>query len=150
MISKLSFFIIKDSCNIFPWLFDSKIFRFLSCFMCMLLQCWVYTDKISRREILLYVLISLEWLKTGITKDLANLSLIGKTTTRTTKHLMAILRVHIERSEPEWYISSMLYSRDIPFWSGTLDTDVWSCKESNPQTLSVGQLAGKSLWPFHN
>ena len=24
-------------------------------------------------------------------------------------------------SGPEWYISSMLYSRDIPVWSGTLE-----------------------------
>ena len=29
--------------------------------------------------------------------------------------------LHIKGSGPEWYISSMLYSRDIPFWSGTLD-----------------------------
>ena len=28
---------------------------------------------------------------------------------------------HIEGSGPEWYISSMLYSQDIAFWSGTLD-----------------------------
>ena len=28
---------------------------------------------------------------------------------------------HFEGSGPEWYISSMLYSLDIPFWSGTLD-----------------------------
>ena len=26
-----------------------------------------------------------------------------------------------EGSEPEWLISSFLYSRDIPFWSGTLE-----------------------------
>ena len=29
-------------------------------------------------------------------------------------------RLCIEGSGPEWYISSMLYSRDMPFWSGTL------------------------------
>ena len=28
---------------------------------------------------------------------------------------------HFEGSRPEWYISSMLYSWDVPFWSGTLD-----------------------------
>ena len=29
-------------------------------------------------------------------------------------------KLHIEGSGPEWYIHSMLYSRDIPFWCGTL------------------------------
>ena len=28
---------------------------------------------------------------------------------------------HTEGSWPEWCISSMIYSRDTPFWSGTLD-----------------------------
>ena len=28
---------------------------------------------------------------------------------------------HIEGSRPKWCISSMIYSRDTPFWSGTLD-----------------------------
>ena len=31
-----------------------------------------------------------------------------------------MLQLHHEDSGPEWCISSMLYSRDIPFWSGTL------------------------------
>ena len=36
-------------------------------------------------------------------------------------HVCCIIAlVCIEGSRPEWYISSMLYSRDIPFWSGTL------------------------------
>ena len=30
---------------------------------------------------------------------------------------------NIEGSRPEWCISSMIYSRDTPFWSGTLDGD---------------------------
>ena len=30
-------------------------------------------------------------------------------------------RIINEGCGPEWYISSMLYSRDIPFWSGTLE-----------------------------
>ena len=29
--------------------------------------------------------------------------------------------VHIKGSRPEWCISSMIYSRDTPFWSETLD-----------------------------
>ena len=29
-------------------------------------------------------------------------------------------RVQIEGSQPEWCISSMIYSRDAPFWSGAL------------------------------
>ena len=28
-----------------------------------------------------------------------------------------------EGSQPEWSISSMIYSRDTPFWSGTLEAD---------------------------
>ena len=30
-------------------------------------------------------------------------------------------RHNIEGSGPEWYIPSMLYSRNMPFWSGTID-----------------------------
>ena len=30
-------------------------------------------------------------------------------------------RQHFEGSRPEWCISSMIYSRDTPFWSGTLE-----------------------------
>ena len=29
--------------------------------------------------------------------------------------------VNIKGSGPEWYISSMWYSQDIPYWLGTLD-----------------------------
>ena len=36
--------------------------------------------------------------------------------------------VHIEGSRPEWCISSMIYSRDRPFWSGTLD--IYQCEYS--------------------
>ena len=32
-----------------------------------------------------------------------------------------LLRKHIEGSQPEWCISSMIYSGDAPFWSETLD-----------------------------
>ena len=31
--------------------------------------------------------------------------------------------LHIKGSRPEWCISSMIHSRDIPFWSETLDMD---------------------------
>ena len=31
------------------------------------------------------------------------------------------LRLDIEGSRPEWSISSMIYNRDTPFWSGALD-----------------------------
>ena len=34
---------------------------------------------------------------------------------------MVYLYNYIEGSRPEWCISSMIYSRDTPFWSGTLD-----------------------------
>ena len=36
-------------------------------------------------------------------------------------HINTHQKVHIEGSRPEWCISSMIYSRDTPFWSGTLD-----------------------------
>ena len=36
---------------------------------------------------------------------------------------------YIEGSQPEWRISSMIYSRDTPFWSGTLDISP-SCHSS--------------------
>ena len=35
--------------------------------------------------------------------------------------------VYIEGSRPEWCISSMIYSRDTPFWSGTLDMRICVC-----------------------
>ena len=31
------------------------------------------------------------------------------------------LLYNFEGSQPEWCISSMIYSRDTPFWPGTLD-----------------------------
>ena len=34
---------------------------------------------------------------------------------------MVYLKHDIEGFRPEWCISSMIYSRDTPFWSGTLD-----------------------------
>ena len=34
--------------------------------------------------------------------------------------------MHIEGSQPEWCISSMIYSRDTPFWSNTLDIQLAS------------------------
>ena len=32
-----------------------------------------------------------------------------------------VSHINIEGSRPEWCISSMIYGRDTPFWSGTLD-----------------------------
>ena len=37
------------------------------------------------------------------------------------------LTLYIEGSRPEWCISSMIYSRDTPFWSGTLDIILCPC-----------------------
>ena len=34
--------------------------------------------------------------------------------------------LHFEGSVPEWYISTMLYSQDIPFWSRILDLPLMS------------------------
>ena len=31
---------------------------------------------------------------------------------------------HFQGSRPEWYISSMIYSRNTPFWSETLDLEI--------------------------
>ena len=40
--------------------------------------------------------------------------------------------LHIEGSRPEWCSSSMIYSRDTPFWSGTLDMHTYKWRgESN-------------------
>ena len=44
--------------------------------------------------------------------------------------------LHIEGFRPEWWISSMIYSRDTPFWSGTLD--MWPLY--NP-TITVATLS---------
>ena len=40
--------------------------------------------------------------------------------------MSSILWFHIEGSRPEWCISSMIYSRDTPFCSETLD--MWLCE----------------------
>ena len=50
------------------------------------------------------------------------------------------LPTQCEGSRPEWRISSMIYSRDTPFWSGTLDII------TNKQRMKNGyhtQLLGK-------
>ena len=48
---------------------------------------------------------------------------------------------NIECSGPEWYMSSLLYSQDIPFWSGTLDMVVFvGCFASQQQSVSQGQV----------
>ena len=43
----------------------------------------------------------------------------------------------IEGFRPEWYISIMIYSRDTPFWSDTLDTQslMSSTVEGTPPVL---------------
>ena len=37
---------------------------------------------------------------------------------------------NIKGSQPEWWISSMIYSKDTPFWSGTLDIQPNGCPQS--------------------
>ena len=37
------------------------------------------------------------------------------------KELAFLIHAKIEGSRPEWCISSMINSRDTPFWSGTLE-----------------------------
>ena len=44
---------------------------------------------------------------------------------------------NIEGSQPEWCISSMIYSRDTPFWSGTLDM----CRHSLQHHVSTSTAA---------
>ena len=39
-------------------------------------------------------------------------------------NLHILLHLHIEGFRPEWYISTMIYSCDIPFWSETLDIEL--------------------------
>ena len=34
---------------------------------------------------------------------------------------MVVIFLYFKGSRPEWCISSMIYNRDIPFWSGNLD-----------------------------
>ena len=43
----------------------------------------------------------------------------------------------VEGSRPEWYISSMLYSRDTPVWSGTL--------EIFHRNVRVNQVTGETI-----
>ena len=42
-------------------------------------------------------------------------------------------------SRPEWCISSMIYSRDTPFWLGTVDIPTFS-------TLVSERMQGKLFW----
>ena len=39
---------------------------------------------------------------------------------------LAIIRINIKGSQPEWCISSMIYSRDTPFWSKTFESSIYS------------------------
>ena len=47
--------------------------------------------------------------------------------TQTTNLPLTFIRKHHMQngSQPEWCISSMIYSRDTPFWSGTLNIHPW-------------------------
>ena len=53
--------------------------------------------------------------------------------------IFCIDEYHIKGFRPEWYISTMIYSRDIPFWLETLYVDV--CNES----CSASRLALQKL-----
>ena len=46
--------------------------------------------------------------------------------------------LQIEGSRPEWCILSMIYSRDTPFWSETLEI----CSTLKVFAMQDGQLAG--------
>ena len=48
---------------------------------------------------------------------------------------MALSR-KFEGSQPEWCISSMIYSRDTPFWSGTLKIHSFSVNSLLPDVTS--------------
>ena len=54
--------------------------------------------------------------------------------------------LHIEGSRPEWYISSMIYSRDTPFWSETLTisdyTFSWSLSSPTVTKTPAASLSG--------
>ena len=54
--------------------------------------------------------------------------------------------LHIEGSGPEWYISSMLFSRDIPFWSGTLDMWPFIHHKNSHILTSDNDTSWRGLW----
>ena len=56
---------------------------------------------------------------------------------------------HIEGSRPEWCISNMIYSRDIPFWYGTLHIvsyDYWTDnrQELIPFSLIISRVSDQN------
>ena len=53
---------------------------------------------------------------------------------------------HIKGSQPEWCISSMIYSRDTPFWSGTLDMEISQNGESQRYRW---ERRRRYQWPKH-
>ena len=48
-----------------------------------------------------------------------------------------------KNSGPEWFISSMIYSRDIPFWYGTLDIGTLLATRSDALRFGV---SGRTGW----
>ena len=68
-------------------------------------------------------------------------------------------KTNIEGFGPEWYISSMLYSQDVPFWSGTLDiflnksvkkntkfnTMLWSCQTISFNTFPLSSVSSSLM-----
>ena len=57
--------------------------------------------------------------------------------------------LYIEGSQPEWCISSMMYSRDTPFWSETLDIMLeihHSGREPSISCLRYTILVGNPLY----
>ena len=57
-----------------------------------------------------------------------------------TQWLLLLLFQYIEGSRPEWCVSSMVYSRNTPFWSGTLDMQVPCLNVQKKCTPSLSQL----------
>ena len=58
----------------------------------------------------------------------------------------SLFRQDIEGSRSEWCISSMLYSRDIPSWSGTLNMEVENMKIICDKPLNCGYLGMQCQW----
>ena len=61
-----------------------------------------------------------------------------------------LIHDHIEGSWPEWCISSMIYSRDTPFWSETLDIGLYNSSKLKYVRSEVKHLssAPSNLFQF--
>ena len=93
------------------------LFNFFFCHICMDFFMLLNRHIVHNKCICIIVMIGM--IIIIIFVNIMNIIVI--TITSPLRSAITTNNLHSEGSRPEWCISSMIYSRDVPFWSGTLN-----------------------------